>query len=72
MYKILCITSGQYMRSFSGTDLVYISYDDAMESIKNDINWVTKRGGTWNDYNKDISYEVTLEEFEIEEINEKL
>jgi hypothetical protein len=60
------------MRSFSGTDLVYISYDDAMESIKNDINWVTKRGGTWNDYNKDISYEVTLEEFEIEEINEKL
>lgn len=72
MYKILYLTSGQYMKNSNNEDLTYVTYEEAYESLKHDIETVTKNNGKWNDYNQDISTEGTEIEFNIEEVNERV
>ena len=72
MYKILCIPVGQYMKNCAGFDLTYSSKEEALDSLRHDIQAIVRFKSSWNNYNKEFPLKITEIEFEIEEINERV
>lgn len=67
MYLILHIPTGQYLYNEHGVPIKYLTINKAEDDISYILETNTME---WNDYNKEIGYNVGKIEFEIIEVKD--